>query len=107
MSFPRLTTVTRSSSSASDIASTPRPPIALGASTPPTIFGAIRARRVNPTDDLRRDEERDFVSQASIEKFARDRRAAFNQDALQRTTTEFAQHLVQITVLRVNDFDAL
>src|SRR5215213_11857240 len=42
MSFPRRTTVTLSSSSASDIHSTPLPPTALGASVPPMIFGAMK-----------------------------------------------------------------
>ena len=46
---------------------------------------ANRAGGISATDDLRRDKERDFVYEASIEKLARNRRAAFNQDTLKRT----------------------
>src|SRR5215211_7470820 len=59
-------------------------------------FSTDGARSFSSADDLWRNEEGDLVYQTGVDKLARDRSAAFDQNTLQRTTAELLQDRIKI-----------
>src|SRR6476619_4004930 len=70
-------------------------------------FSTNGARSFSSADNLRRNKERDLVHQTGVDKFSRDRGAAFNQDTLQRAIAKLLQNRAEITATRINKLNAL